>query len=335
LSESALFRAILGARKALGDDAATQQIIATKQRRGYRFVASLVELADASPSYPYITVPPTENPGRDRGLARFNTDLTRDASYIPSGSLQAYDSFLHGLESLRGFTRQANAQAQEIFANAIALDRRFAPGYAGLGWTYWMQWANQWNHERDTLERAGAMAREAIRLDPSAAMVHRLLAWVQLWQKHYEQAIDASDRAVTLDPNGADGYAALADILICAGQPIDGLRCIERAMRLNPLYPPWYLFELGLAQRFAGQLDQALITQQRVCTRAPEFLNAHLELAVIFAELGRDTEARAQVAAILRFNAHISLANLEKQLPFRDQAILASSLAALKKSGLS
>ena len=122
--------------------------------------------------------------------------------------------------------------------------------------------------------------------------------------------------------------------MTCAGQPIDAVRCIERAMRLNPLYPPWYLFELGLAQRFAGQLDRALITQQRVCTRAPEFLHAHLELAVIFAELGQDTEARAQVAAILRFNAHISLANLEKQLPFRDQAILASSLAALKKSGL-
>ena len=75
----------------LGDDAATQQIIATKQRRGYRFVASLVELTDASPPDPYITVPPTENPGRDRNLAYFSVGLTQDPSaHIPFGSLQAY-----------------------------------------------------------------------------------------------------------------------------------------------------------------------------------------------------------------------------------------------------
>ena len=61
-------------------------------------------------------------------------------------------------------------------------------------------------------------------------------------QQQYDQAIAEGERAIALDPNNADSYAVQADALNFAGRPEEALRAVEQAMRLNPHYPPWYLF---------------------------------------------------------------------------------------------
>ena len=68
---------------------------------------------------------------------------------------------------------------------------------------------------------------------------------VSLWKKQHDQAIAEAERAIALDPNDADGYAWLGEILNFAGRPEEAIGLIEKAMRLNPRYPPFYLFVLG------------------------------------------------------------------------------------------
>ena len=50
-------------------------------------------------------------------------------------------------------------------------------------------------------------------------------------------------------------------------------------MRLNPRYPPWYLFQLGLAYRMTGRYAEAIATLKEVISRNPNFIYAHLNLA--------------------------------------------------------
>jgi hypothetical protein len=40
-------------------------------------------------------------------------------------------------------------------------------------------------------------------------------------------------------------------------------------MQLNPRYPPWYLFWLGLAYRMTGRYAEAIATQKEVIRRQP------------------------------------------------------------------
>jgi hypothetical protein len=54
---------------------------------------------------------------------------------------------------------------------------------------------------------------------------------------------------------------------------------IEQAMRLNPRYPPLYLFGLGWAYRFTGRYAEATATLKEVISRDPNFIYAHLQLA--------------------------------------------------------
>ena len=50
-------------------------------------------------------------------------------------------------------------------------------------------------------------------------------------------------------------------------------------MRLNPRYPPWYLFQVGWAYRMTGRYAEAIATLKEVISRNPNFIYAHLDLA--------------------------------------------------------
>lgn len=87
-----------------------------------------------------------------------------------------------------------------------------------------------------------------------------------------------------------------------AGRPEEGIRELEKAVRLSPHYPPHYLFALGQAYAFAGRYAEALTTQKGVLARWPDFWLSHLSLAIIYSELDQPTEARAVLAEALRIN---------------------------------
>jgi tetratricopeptide (TPR) repeat protein len=53
-------------------------------------------------------------------------------------------------------------------------------------------------------------------------------------------------------------------------------------MRLNPYYPPWYVFELGTAYRLTGQYAEAIVTLQEAIRRNPNVGSYYLRLAVSY-----------------------------------------------------
>jgi hypothetical protein len=60
----------------------------------------------------------------------------------------------------------------------------------------------------------------------------------------------------------------------------------------------------------------------------------HLMLAVIYSELGKEAEAQAEAAEVLRLNPKFSLEVHRQRMPIKDPAVLERPLAALCKAGL-
>ena len=118
------------------------------------------------------------------------------------------------------------------------------------------------------------------------------------------------------------------------GRPEDAVGLIEKAMRLNPRYPYNYLSWLGMAYRLTGRYEEAIAALKSATIRNPDFLSPHFHLAVIYSELGREEEARAEVAELLRISPNFSLEVLRQILPHKDKAVLERLLAALRKAGL-
>jgi adenylate cyclase len=247
-----------------------------------------------------------------------------------TANLNAFDYNLLGWWYFQHFTREDNNQARMLFEKAIKLEPKFAGAYAGLGFTYYEQWARLWSQEPQTLERAFELAKRAISLNDSLSTAYSLLGHVYLWRKQHTQAIAELERAVALEPNKADFHADLADILVWTGRPQEALGLIEKAMRLNPHYPARYSTTLGLAYLLMEQYEEALTGLKRALTLSPDDFGIHLMLAFIYSKEGREEEARAHVTQALRLNPQLSIKDLKQRLPNTIEGMF----DALRKAGL-
>jgi TolB-like protein/class 3 adenylate cyclase len=253
----------------------------------------------------------------------------------PTENLTAYDYYLRGIEYRNRLTKEANVQARQMVEKAIELDPQFAMAYAFLGWNYYLEWIWQWSPDPQALGQASALAQKAIASDDSLADAHTLLGIVHLYKnRQYEQAIAEGERAIVLNLNYAFGYFALAETMNFAGKPEEAMGLAEKAMRLDPRWREWYVYEVGLACYLTRRYEEAITALKSALARYPNHLGAHRHLAAVYSALGREEEARAETAEVLRISPNYSLESARQRLPFKDPAILERQLAALRKTGL-
>jgi len=246
-------------------------------------------------------------------------------------NMEAYDLYLRGLEYLYRFTEEENVRAREMFERAFGLDPEFASAYAYLGITHWMEWALGWSQDPQCLERAFELAQRAKGLNPSLPEAHRTLGEVYLWRKQHEQSIAEYEVSVDLNPNYADGFVGLGSVLSFAGRPDEAVELVKRGVLLNPMHPAYYQWNLGHAYYLTRRYEEAIEAFKRALNRNPNFHPAHVYLALIYNELGREEEAGVEWAEFVSRNPQTSPDAWRQRLPYKDQAVLESMFDALGK----
>jgi len=236
---------------------------------------------------------------------------------------------LGGAYLLTGRVEEAIATNKQ----ALMLDPNFQFAYANLAWSYVWQWGWQLSQDPQTLEQAFAAAQKALALNDSLPSAHTALGAVYLLQKQHDQARAEAERTIVLDPNLADGYALLGGILNAVGKPEEAIGVAEKAIRLGSPNPA-YLFELGHAYCLTKRYEEAIATLKKLLTHYPNWLHAHLFLASAYSEVGREEEARAAAAEVLRINPKFSLEVMKQRAPNTDPAVVERGVAALRKAGL-
>ncbi|MBI3757301.1 MAG: adenylate/guanylate cyclase domain-containing protein [Deltaproteobacteria bacterium] len=275
---------------------------------------------------------------RQKIVTALKVNLTKEEQErlkrAPTGNLEAYDYYLHGVDYYWRFTKETNVQARQMFEKAIELDPQYAAAYALLGLTYNAEWSLLWSQNPQTLEQAFALVQKAITLDDSLPVAHRVLGWVYAWKKQHESAIAEGEHAIALDPNEADGYWQLAQILNVSGKPETAIELVEKAMRLNPHAPANYFASLGWAYAVTGRYEEAIGPLKRSLALNPNFLVPRLALASVYSELDQEREARAETAEVLRLDPNFSLEALRQRVPDKDSVRIERLFAALRKAGL-
>jgi adenylate cyclase len=155
-----------------------------------------------------------------------------------------------------------------------------------------------------------------------------------LWKKQYEKAIAELEKAIALSPNDADQLVGLGYILDFAGRPEKAIGLVKKAMRLNPMYPVYYLWELGHAYFLTGRYQEAIETLKRALDRNSDFMPAHVYLAASYIEIGEEQAARAEAAEVGRLTPHTSLEAMRQRTPYQDQAVIEHLFDSLRKAGL-
>jgi adenylate cyclase len=250
-------------------------------------------------------------------------------------NLDSFLKFLQGMHYFLRFNKDDNTLARQMFEEAVSLDPDNPGAHTTLGWTHVMDvWYGSSESPGNSMERASELAQKALALDETQDSAHSLLGHIYLMMRHYDMAIAEGERAVALNPNGADSHAHLAMTLFYEGRREEAIALFKKAIRLNPMPPNWYLTHLAFNYRLTGKNQEAITTFQKVLQRNPDDLWAQIGLAASYSVEGREKEARAEAAEVLRIDPKFSLEYFAKTLPHKNQADTQLTIDALRKAGL-
>jgi adenylate cyclase len=252
-------------------------------------------------------------------------------------NLDAYLKVLQAAEYKGGtLNKERVERAIQLLEEAIALDPEYAIAYSTLCTAHFdLVIIAASESPRDSLQRAVELGKKAIALDESNSSVHACLTFPYMYLREFDKAISEAEKAVSLSPNSALAYWALGTALSLSGRSQESIPMLQKSLRLSPI--PVHSQVLGvLAGSYTrlGQYEDAIATYKKVLQiYGPDHLLAHIGLAVTYAQMDRENEARTEGAEVLRIDPKFSWERWVKGLPY-SQAVKDTIADALRKAGL-
>jgi adenylate cyclase len=274
---------------------------------------------------------------RDEILAALEIKLTNVAGDAAerrqTRNVEAYDYYLNGRQHYYQYTPEAYAEAFRCFEKAVEIDPTFADAYSYLASCHTATFVFRWLDIDEGLVQALAAAEKAAALDPDSALAHSRLGWVYTWQRRYEEAERAFQRAEALEPELVEALVYHGIALAYAGNPGRGLELTKMALRLDP-FAPLTDFHLGVEFLLLGRLDDAVAKLEMARERTPKQINMRLQLASAYVDSERMDEARREIEDVLEFVPDYTLALADRIFPYRLEDVRRHFLDNLQKAGL-
>jgi TolB-like protein/DNA-binding winged helix-turn-helix (wHTH) protein len=227
-------------------------------------------------------------------------------------SLQAMETYLQGryhLEQAQSMAFRNGllesrlkevATARSFFEQALREDPTYAQAYVGLSDTWWDRPVAEGGPEK-----ADAMLRKALELDPGLAEAHQALATLdvlRLWK--WSEAGQEYQRAIGLNPNYAEAHARYAEFLDMMGHFDEGMKEFLRAQDLDPGHDfnpnPFYR---------RRQYDRAIELDRNDVRRHAFGFWSHWNLAYDYEAAGMHTEAAQEWVEVMRILGYEEIAD--------------------------
>jgi adenylate cyclase len=261
-------------------------------------------------------------------------------SHKSTTNLEAWSYAVRGLKLFeRTSTKENNDKAMELFERAVELDPGYVWAWVRLAWTHivGMRWSQS---PSESFKKAVEISQKVLVMDESDSDVRALLGHIYTWESQYDQAIIEGQKSLVLGPTNAQAHVLLAVTMNVVGRFDETIELVKKAMRLHPYYPAYYLRWLGEAYCMTGRYEDALIVYKQLLDRSRKgefsILGAHIYIAEVYIELGREKEARTHTAEALKLDPKLSLKQPRKigLHGYKDPALLERRLNALRKAGI-
>jgi serine/threonine protein kinase/cytochrome c-type biogenesis protein CcmH/NrfG len=215
----------------------------------------------------------------------------------PTVNLQAYDYLLRG----RNYARRENLEfAMQMLENAIRLDPDFALAHAAIANLCGMQYEL---HGKDPrwIEKGISAAERALALEPQLPEAFAAKARIFFAQNKYDDAIAWAKNAIERKPDSEGAYSVLACAYFASGRYQDAAEMADRAVEMagddyNVFVPLTNSFAaLGDAEATRKFREKATSAFRQQLTLVPEDVRARSLLAANYASLGLAPEAAAEL----------------------------------------
>jgi TolB-like protein/Flp pilus assembly protein TadD len=249
-------------------------------------------------------------------------------------TLEEYDYYLRGHDQFMKYTKDGIERSGEIWREGLAKFPSSPLLKVKLGWHHMTRTVIFISDDPQAdVRQAGELAQQVLLDEYLAPQVARLANWLishVLVRKHdFDGALAAADRTVALAPYDTFALSSLTMVLVQAGLSDQALRWTDQVAARDPALGWFYNHRRGWAHLVLGRFADAV-----AALLGTTFNDAHLLLAIAYAELGRPTHARAEVEKMLKVNPAITVKAWRQGYSFRDAAILDRYSLDLARSGL-
>jgi tetratricopeptide (TPR) repeat protein len=212
------------------------------------------------------------------------------------------------------FEHQDYKKAEQYLTQVVKGGFEFADVYNMLGLIY---------HQHGKYEKAVHSFEKALEINPDYTDASMNLAVIYndmgMLDKAKAVYLDAQARAQTkASPRGLDPFSLgklsnlhkdIADIYLSFGMYDEAVEEYMKALNLNPDFVD-IRTKLGVALRDSQKYDDALTHLEQVVSERPDYIPAHLALALCHFKMGKTTEARESLATVMKLDPGNKIAAL-------------------------
>ena len=252
-----------------------------------------------------------------------------------TNSIKAYDRYMRGSECFLKVNQKDNEQARQYFEEAINIDNKYAYAYTSLGNTHICDLAFGWSKDQlKSFEQAEKNVEKSLALNDHLDIAHGLRSWLYLIKRQHDKAIKEGERAIELNPNGAEAHAIFGFTLFSSDETELSIKMLKRAFRLCPIPPSHFYIFLAMAYRNNGEYERAIEQAKKGLRGNPDQQIAYLVLAASYSLLNRTAEAHKAAEDIMRIHPNFSLEYYANMIPYKNQETKNKYVEALRKAGL-
>jgi adenylate cyclase len=215
----------------------------------------------------------------------------------PKINQAAYEAYLKGLWFWNRRSPENLRRAERCFEQAAAAEPDYARAHAGRACACVLQLHWGTDADPDARDNAFAEAERAIELDPNASEGYAARAQVRIYDRDWAAAERDFRRAIELNPGDATARQWYSEYLACMGRLEEAFEEIGRARELDPLSLA-VLTQAGNVLVYARRYEEAESRYREVLELDPSFSVARFKLMELYQALGRNDDALDELARV-------------------------------------
>lgn len=177
------------------------------------------------------------------------------------------------------FEQDQPGDATDLFGEALAIDKQYAPALLGLAKVY----------SRNFDRRGPEMAASAVKADPKSAAAQAMVAQLALEDNNPKKALEEAEKALALDPESLEALSVRAAIDAMEDKPSDAWTA--KILKINPVYGEAFAV-IGNFYVLNRRYEEGIAALRKALSLDPNLWYTRAELGIQLMRQGNDTEAR-------------------------------------------
>lgn len=249
--------------------------------------------------------------------------------------LGAWDMVISANSRFWRLTKPDGEAAIAILKQAVERYPDYASAHSMLAFFLLVSGYVGWSTMELQLKQAATLAARAAELDDSDPWAHLALGYVASTMRRTDEAVEEFQRALQLNPNFAAAHGYLGLALAFDGRTDEAIAHSEQAIRMSPHDPQNAVFNVALAAAhyLAGRYTEAIGFGRKALQQRFGLTGGHRIYIASLAQAGQIDEARAALARLKEIQPDLSIAWIEKCVPYTS-GTMPRFLEGMRKAGV-